>query len=187
MKSYHVKFVARTAILLALCLVVQQFKTLSQFLTGPLVNLILLISALAVGLWSGLIIAVLSPVAAYLIAPSPVMRLVPQLIFMIMAGNALIVIFAWLFRSGDKKLWIGLALGSVLKAGFLTLALHFIILPFFGDVLKEPQRIALSAMFSYNQLITAVTGSLICALIWPRLKKSPSFVLQKSKAGKTGE
>ncbi|NLO47493.1 MAG: ECF transporter S component [Clostridiales bacterium] len=177
MKAYYTKFVARTAILLALCLVVQQFKTLSQFITGPLVNLILIIAALAVGLWSGVIIAVLSPVAAFLITPSPVLRLVPQLIIMIMFGNVLIVLFTWLFR--EKKLWIGLAIGSVLKAGALTLSLHFIIFPFFGDVLKEPQRIALSAMFSYNQLITAAIGSLICVLIWPRLKKTPSFVLHK--------
>jgi hypothetical protein len=98
MRSYYTKFVTRTAILLALCLVVQQFKTLSQFITGPLVNVILIIAALAVGLWSGLIIAVLSPVIAFFIAPSPVMKLVPQLMIMIMLGNSLIVLLAWLFR-----------------------------------------------------------------------------------------
>jgi hypothetical protein len=51
-----------------------------------------------------------------------------------------------------------------------------VILPFFGDVLKKPQQDVLIAMFSYNQLITAAIGSLLCVLGWPRLKNSPSFV-----------
>ena len=47
MKQYYTRFLTRTALLLALCVVVQQFKTVSQFITGPLVNLILLLAALA--------------------------------------------------------------------------------------------------------------------------------------------
>ena len=48
MKQYYTRFLTRTALLLALCVVVQQFKTVSQFITGPLVNLILLLAALAI-------------------------------------------------------------------------------------------------------------------------------------------
>ena len=70
MKQFYTRMLTRTALLLALCVVVQQFKTVSQFITGPLVNLILLLAALAVGLGSGLCIAVLSPILAFLIAPS---------------------------------------------------------------------------------------------------------------------
>lgn len=177
MKSYNAQFITRTAILLALCVAVQQFKTLSQFITGPLVNAILIIAALAVGLWSGVCIAVLSPIMAALISPAPIMKLMPQLIPMIMLGNILIVVFAWALR--NKKIWVGLVLGSLAKAGFLALALAVVVLPFFGGGLNDAQRTAVTAMFSYNQLITALIGSALCLLIWPRLRKAPGFVLKR--------
>lgn len=170
MTKLSVKFITRTALLLALCVVVQQFKNLSQYITGPLVNTILIIAALAVGLWSGIAIAVLSPILAFLISPSPVMKLVPQIIPVIMLGNVIIVLFSYFFKK--RNLIIGLALGSVCKAGFLWLGVSYFIIPVFGSALKEPQKVTLTAMFSYNQLITAVIGSIIAYLLWLRLKKS---------------
>ncbi|MDD3429777.1 MAG: ECF transporter S component [Oscillospiraceae bacterium] len=178
MKSYYAKFVTRTAVLLALCVAVQQFKSLSQFITGPLVNAILIIAALAVGLWSGIAIAVLSPVLAFLISPSPIMQAVPQLIPVIMVGNAIIVVCVYVLRN-QKYWWAGLALGSVLKAGFLALAVKAFIIPTFGGNLVEKQITALGLMFSYNQLITAAIGSVIAGLLWLRLHKVQDFALTK--------
>ncbi len=164
------KFITYTALLLALCLGVQQLKSLSQFITGPLVNTILLIATLYVSLPSGLLIAVLSPLLAFLIAPSPIMQVVPLMIPIIMLGNATLILPAWLLRK--KSLIIGLLLGSLVKAGLLWAGIAFVIIPFFGNALKPPQKTALAAMFSYNQLITALIGSLIAYLILLRLKKN---------------
>ena len=102
MKKYTTQFLTRTALLLALCIVVQQFKSDSQFITGPLVNLILLIAALAVGLYSGLAIAVLSPILAFLISPSPIMQVMPQLIVLVALGNAVLVFAAWSLRKNKR-------------------------------------------------------------------------------------
>ena len=120
MKKYTTQFLTRTALLLALCIVVQQFKSVSQFITGPLVNLILLIAALAVGLYSGLAIAVLSPVLAFLISPSPIMQVMPQLIVLVALGNAALVLAAWAFRK-NKRYYVGFLLGAVVKTGVLAL------------------------------------------------------------------
>ena len=178
MSSYHTKFVVRTAVLLALCVAVQQFKSVSQFITGPLVNLILILAVLAVGLWGGVAIAVLSPLMAALISPAPVMKLVPQMVPLIMVGNLVLVVCIHLLR--EKKLWMGLALGTLLKPAALALGVQLVVLPFFGTALNDMQRAMVTAMFSYNQVITAAIASVICLLVWPRLHKVPGFALQKA-------
>ena len=112
MKQLYTRVITRPALLLALCVVVQQFKNLSQFITGPLVNLILMVAAMAVGLGSGLCIAVLSPILAFLIAPSALMQLMPQLIALVAAGNAVLVVCAWALRKQQKLFWLGFVAGG---------------------------------------------------------------------------
>ena len=180
MKQYYTRFLTRTALLLALCVVVQQFKTVSQFITGPLVNLILLLAALAVGLGSGLCIAVLSPILAFLIAPSPVMQLMPQLIVLVAAGNAALVVCAWLLRKQDKLFWLGFLLGAAAKVAVMAGGLQFVLLPLFGGVLNEKQVATVSTMFGVTQFITALIGGVLCAILWPLLRKVKGFVLQKA-------
>ena len=176
----YTRMLTRTALLLALCVVVQQFKTVSQFITGPLVNLILLLAALAVGLGSGLCIAVLSPILAFLIAPSPVMQLMPQLIVLVAAGNAALVVCAWALRKQDKFFWLGFLLGAAAKVAVMAGGLQFVLLPLFGGVLNEKQVATVSTMFGVNQFITALIGGVLCAILWPLLRKVKGFVLQKA-------
>ena len=180
MKQFYTRMLTRTALLLALCVVVQQFKTVSQFITGPLVNLILLLAALAVGLGSGLCIAVLSPILAFLIAPSPVMQLMPQLIVLVAAGNAALVVCAWALRKQDKLFWLGFLLGAAAKVAVMAGGLQFVLLPLFGGVLNEKQVATVSTMFGVNQFITAIIGGVLCAILWPLLRKVKGFVLQKA-------
>lgn len=170
MKNVSVKFITRTALLLALCVAVQQFKTLSQFITGPLVNAVLIIAALYAGVWSGIAVAALSPLFALIINPSPIMLLVPQMAVVIAAGNIVIVLGAYLFK--NRNLIVGLVLGSAAKTAVLWAGISFVVIPVFGAALKAPQKAALTAMFSYNQLITALIGSAVAYLVWLKLKKA---------------
>ena len=180
MKQLYTRVLTRTALLLALCVAVQQFKNLSQFITGPLVNLILLLAALAVGLGSGLCIAVLSPILAFLIAPSPVMQLMPQLMVLVAAGNAALVVCAWALRRQQKLYWVGFLAGAVAKVAVMAAGLQFVLLPLFGDVLNEKQVATVSTLFGLNQLITALIGGALCAVLWPLLRKVKGFVLEKA-------
>ena len=169
MKNTTTKTLTRTAVLLALCVVVQQFKQIDQMITGPLVNAILILSVLFVGLWAGVTISVLSPIFAFILSASPILRAAPQMLVLIPLGNLSLIFLVWLFR--EKLLPVGLALGSLLKTVVLWGGVQFIILPFFAQGLKGKQPDMLKIMFSYNQLITAAIGSVLAFAVWILLKK----------------
>ncbi|MCI8853813.1 MAG: ECF transporter S component [Lachnospiraceae bacterium] len=166
-----VKQLTQTAVLLALCIAFQTLKSISVYITGPLVNAILILATWAVGLPGGLAIALLSPVAAFFLGATPVMNLIPVMMPVVMVGNSILVLFV----NGFKERQIpGLLLGSVCKAGFLWLTVWYAVLPLFAGNIPEAKRSAMTAMvrvqFSLTQLITALLGSLIAWLVWQRVR-----------------
>lgn len=167
------KKLVQTALLLALCIVFQCLKGFSVFITGSLVNAVLVIATLSTGLYSGLIIAVIAPVAAFFLGATPVLNLIPWMIPVIMAGNSILVLFTWLFK--DHHLIPGLLAGSVCKAVFLWLTVWYVILPLFGNNIPEARRAvmipAVKTTFSVTQLITALIGSTIAFAVWKPLQK----------------
>lgn len=172
--------IAQTGILLAVCIVSQFFKNLSVYLTGPIVNTAIIIGVLAAGLISGLIIALIAPVTALIIAASPIISAVPAVLPMIMAGNCILALSVWFFTVKLKfpgNLPAGLAVGSVLKACFMTLSIVKILFTFYGSALSDKQLVMGKTMFSVTQLITAASGSLLAFIIWIPLKK---FLKKKS-------
>ncbi len=168
MKNANTKKIATMAVLLAICLAAQYFKSISQFITGPIVNATIILATLMVGLIGGLILSVLSPVCAMLFGFAPIMQLVPQMVIAVAIGNMIISLCVCLLR---KRLIVGLVTGSVLKAAALWLMVSFLIIPFFASALPIAQQIVVKAMFSYNQLITAAIGSLIAYLIYKKINK----------------
>lgn len=129
-KQITTKQITTTALLLALCIVFQCMKGLSVYLTGSAVNCILVIATLYCSLFSGTCIAILTPVVAYFIGATPIINMIPLMMFVIMIGNELIVLCVWLFRK--KRLAIGMLLGSATKALFLWATVWFVVLPIFG-------------------------------------------------------
>ena len=168
-KGMTTKKIVQTGILLALCLVFQLLKGISVYITGPRVNAILILASLSCGWYSGVLIAVVAPLTAMLIGATPIVNAVPAMLPVIMIGNALIAVSAWLFR--NRMLPLGLAIGSCLKAGFLWLTVWYVVLPVFGSGVPEKMQMAAKATFSVTQLITAAIGSVIAWLVWTRLKK----------------
>lgn len=174
---------AQTALLLALCIASQFLKNLSVYITGPIVNTIIILATLSVGLYSGLFISILSPITAFFIAASPIMAGIPLLIPTIMIGNCILAVSTWFFQKRFKfqfHLPIGLIIGSILKAAFLGALVTFILLPLFQNNITPhlpnpdalPKVIATAKItFSLTQLITALTGSLLAYLIWLPLQK----------------
>jgi len=166
--KFSVKKLVITALLLALVVVVQQLRWLHpQLITGPLVNAVLMVAAVWVGLYSGLAIAVLSPVFAFIFPPSPPLI---QIMPVIMVGNAALVFCTYFLR--NKNLAFGLLLGSAMKAILLWVGVVYFVIPVFGRGLPEPVQAALSGMFSYNQFITAIIGSIIVLSLKTRLDKA---------------
>ncbi|AMJ40422.1 ECF transporter S component [Anaerotignum propionicum] len=157
-----------TAVLLAMCIVFQSMKGISVYLTGSAVNTILVMATLAVGTSSGIFIAVMSPIIAYFMGFTPIMQLVPLMIFVVMIGNLTLVLLAG--RGRKEKLPAWLALGAILKAAVLWLLVWYAVLPFFGGAIPEKMVGVVKTTFSMTQFITAAIGCAIAFVIHTRVK-----------------
>lgn len=163
--KFTVRQLTITAMLLAMCIVFQMMKSWSVYLTGSAVNCILVVAAVTCGFYSGSVIALLTPVIAFFIGATPIVNALTLMMLVIMVGNELLVLAVHLFWN-RKTAWyriLGLALGCVAKAGFLWIAVWYVILPVFGTGLPTQMATAAKASFSVTQLITAGIG---CAFAW---------------------
>ena len=166
--------IAQTGLLLALCIASQFFKNMSVYITGPIVNTIIIIAVLAVGLFSGLIISIIAPITAYLITASPIITAIPAVMPMIMIGNCILAVFVWLFQKKicfTGSIPIGMIVGSIVKSLFMALAIVNVLFSLFGSALNEKQLAMGKITFSTTQLITALIGCVMAYLIWLPLKK----------------
>ncbi len=176
MKNSKIRWITETAVMLALLIVLQAAtKSAGQLVTGTCVNAVLAAAVLIGGVSCGLTVALISPVAAYLLGITQQFITVPA----IMAGNAVFVIVlkaiagdgavrnlaAWLLSAGAKfaVLWLlvakiicGLAAAPLLESG----------------ALKAPMLEKLPAMFTWPQLFTALAGGALALLISPVVRKA---------------
>ena len=177
------KQIAVTGLLLAICIISQYFKTISPYITGPIVNATLILAVLGSGLFSGILLSIIAPITAFFFTGSPLMAAVPLMFPVIMLGNLILVFCVYYSQSrtkSNKNLIAGLAVGSILKSIFLGGLVVLVILPLFHNALAtkipNPEKLAgflttIKMTFSVTQLITAVIGSVIAYLIWIPLKK----------------
>ena len=171
-------WITRTAVMLALLIVLQWItKPLGQIVTGSCVNAVLAVTVLMAGLSSGLTVALISPIAAYLFGIAPQIVTVPA----IMVGNAVFVLILWCIAGRKNSLlrsvfaWIAAAAA---KFGVLYAIVVWLICGAVSGMLlqqgmlKEPMLAQLTVMFAWPQLITALIGGGVGLLIVPALKKA---------------
>lgn len=140
-KQLTVQQLARVALLLALTLSVQSLR-LPTPVTGPLVNLMLIISTAVAGTAGGVGIGLLTPWAALLLGIIPPI-LAPALPF-IMAGNSLYCAsYGLLARRMKGGSGIGIVLGAVLKFAVIAGAVRYLLAlpPAAAGALLLPQLI----------------------------------------------
>ncbi len=177
-------WLTRTAVLLALLIVLQAVtKPLGQLVTGSCVNAVLAIAALLVGMSSGITIALISPVCAFLFGIAPnFVTVLP-----IMLGNVCYVVLLRLIAGKNHKpLWrqpLALVTAAVVKFGMLYLLVVQVICGLasgallgkkLGEivVLAPPMLELLPTMFTWPQLFTALIGGAVAQLITPVLRKA---------------
>lgn len=153
----------RTAILLALAVASQFLKNLSVYITGPIINCILVICVLYCGLGNATVLCVVLPLTSWLITGSPIISAMPVILPCIMAGNLVLVLAVWLSqRGGDdgKGLIVGMAAGCAVKALLMWLTVSCLVLALLSpdSGLPAPALAAAKLTFSVTQLITAVMG-----------------------------
>lgn len=146
----NLKFITRTAILLALTLAFQMLR-LPQPFTGPAVNTMLFLSSAIVGIIGGVLIGALTPWIAFLNGILPPV-LAPAIPF-IMVGNAVLVILFGTLRR--INIYLAIATAAVVKFLVLTIAVRFLI--------NVPPKV--SVMLQLPQLYTAITGGIIALLV----------------------
>ena len=174
-----IRWITETAIMLALLVTLQALtKPLGQLVTGSCVNTILAVSALVGGLGSGLTVAIISPILAFLLGIAPQILTVPA----IMAGNAVFVLLLSVLADKSGKNLVKQGIAWVVSAAAKFVTLYVIVVKIICGVmassllasgtLKEPMLKALPATFSWPQLFTALIGGAIALLIVPVLKKA---------------
>lgn len=185
----HIRAITETAVMLALLICLQWVgsqipdPTTKQLISGSFVNCVLAVTTLMVGFSGGLILALISPVCAFLLGIAPNFITVAP----IMVGNSLYVLLLWLFLGkGLKPLWKQpVALITAAAAKFLVLYLLVVQVvcgmasgALLGKklgsivVLAPPMLQMLPAMFSWMQLVTALTGGALAIALVNVLKKA---------------
>ena len=182
-------WITETAVMLALLICLQwvggfiPMPLARQLITGTMVNCVLAVTVLVAGRSSGVAVALVSPVFAYLFKIAPVFTAVP----MIMVGNLCYVLLLSLFLDKSRRpFWkqpVALATASVTKFAALyllgvklTCGLLFNTLngkTFAGETLMNPKVMKqLMTMFAWPQLVTAIVGGILALLIVPTLCKA---------------
>ena len=174
-----IRWITETAVMLALLVCLQALtKPMGQLVTGSCVNAILAVSALVGGLSSGLVVALCSPVLAFLLGIAPQILTVPA----IMAGNSVFVILLSVLADKTGKNMIKQIIAWIVAAAAKFAALYAIVVLLIcgvlsenllaAGVLKAPMLNALPATFSWPQLITALIGGAVALSITPVLRKA---------------
>ncbi len=186
-KGNKILWLCRTALMLAL-LVGLQWATLGtqafagQYITGSLVNCVLAVTAILLGLGSGVVVALVSPVMAHLLGIAPQLVVVPA----IMAGNTAFVIFLWMYsRKNANMLTVGVGVATAAVAKFVLL--HLLVgklicgiasdslmgVKVGGKPILAPKMLELlPGKFSWPQLVTALIGGFLALSLIPLLKKA---------------
>ncbi len=181
------KQITQTALLLAICIASQLMKNVSVYITGSIINMTIILAVLLIGLSSGILLSVISPLTAFWIAPSPITMGIPFIIPCIMIGNILLVLGVWVFQrkrlttKTTIRLAIGMGLGAIAKATFMGVSIVMILLPLYSGNIGVPEQKlnvllqTAQVTFSITQLITAIIGCVISYIVWSRIKSAVEF------------
>ena len=174
-----IRWITETAVMLALLVTLQALtKPMGQLVTGSFVNAVLAVAVLVAGLYSGVTVALISPVLAYLLGIAPMPLTVPA----IMVGNTVYVVVLHFLTGKDSRKVTRRVIAWAVAAAAKFAALYAIVVWLIcgvlsedllaSGVLKAPMLKALPATFSWPQLITALIGGGIALLIVPVIRKA---------------
>ncbi len=133
---------------------------LPQPVTGPLVNALLLVTAVTTGAGCALLVGVVTPLNALSsgVLPLPLMVLIP----FIALGNG---VFAGVFSAlRARNYWLGVLAGAILKFALLYAAATWLVGPLSGALANGKAGalpVAMIHMMQWPQLATALAGGVL--------------------------
>ena len=171
-KHEKVLWITRTAVLIAVTVVLQALSLQlgNQFVTGSIVNLMLILSVMTCGLSTGLTVSIFTPILPTVFGFGPVWPVVP----FIAAGNmALVTLWHFIGNRNIINTYVAYVIALIAGAVVKFLVLYFgvvrIVMPY---ILRLPEQHIMSVLFSYPQLITATIGGVCAIILLPPLKKA---------------
>ena len=147
--------------LFAIAVIAPLFK--QQFITGSIVNAILILSMVFLGLENAILIALFPSLIALSIGLlSPI--LLPMIPFII-TGN---VLYIYIFKKFQKtNYWLGLISASILKFALIFFSSQFLV----NLITTKSLPSSVAIMMSWPQLVTAIAGGIIAYLVLKTVKK----------------
>ncbi|MFA6306237.1 MAG: hypothetical protein WCV70_00290 [Patescibacteria group bacterium] len=140
-----------------------------QWITGPIVNAILILTLFLAGIRSAMVVALAPSLMALAGGLLPAV-LAPTVPF-IMIGNVIFILTVdWFYnqaKDSGRGYWLGVIFGAALKFVFLFLSVGFITRLLF----KQELAVKVAEMMSWPQFATAVLGGLIAWIILKWLKR----------------
>lgn len=146
-----IQFITYSAVLLAIAALFPALK-FPQYITGPVVNFVLILATYILGTAGGVTVGCFTPWVAFLAGLMPLILLPP----IIMVGNAIYTLSFGLLK---KYRWVGMIsgviIGAILKYAFLSFSVTHLV--------KAPPK--LIQMLSLPQLFTALAGGILALIV----------------------
>ena len=133
------------------------------WLTGPLVNAILILVLLLCGLRSAILVSFLPSLAALSGGLLPLV-LAPAIPFIIIGNLIFVIMIDWFYQRAHSDFtgyWWGVLSGAFLKFVFLFLGVNLLA----TFLIKAPVITLVAQMLGWSQLITAILGGMIAWFI----------------------
>ena len=139
-----------------------------QWITGPIVNAVLIVTLLKFGFRNAIAIAVVPSLMALSGGLLPIV-LAPVVPFIMIGNMILISCVDWSYNNFKDKVkgyWFGVLLGASLKFLFLFFSVNIIS----GLLIQQELAVKVAQMMSWPQLYTALLGGVIAWGVWKRMK-----------------
>jgi len=139
-----------------------------QWVTGPIVNAILILTLLMFGFRNAIAIAVVPSLMALSGGLLPAI-LAPVVPFIMIGNMILILCVDWFYNNFEDKTkgyWAGVLVGATLKFLFLFASVNIIS----GLLIKQELAVKVAQMMSWPQLYTALLGGIIAWGVWKKIK-----------------
>jgi len=140
-----------------------------QWITGPIINAILILILFLAGIRSALVVCLVPSLMALAggILPAVLSPVVP---FIMISNVVFVLSIDWFYNQNKNEIkgyWLGVLAGAGLKFIFLLFSVNFI-----GKLLiKQELVVKVAQMMSWPQFATALTGGLIAWAVLKWLKR----------------
>lgn len=176
MKNNKTFKLTAAAIMLAVIIIMQLIKNVSAYISGPVINAVMVIACLELGTLWGIGFSVIVPIMSLFIAPaSPMTALAASTHYLtvpiIIVGNIILVLAAKFGnRKGNLIFIISLVIGAVLKWLFMWGCGELILIPAFSESLGKLSAV-ITKVFSTLQLYSGLLSIILIVPADKAIKK----------------